>query len=121
MLVMNGHSSHMTCEFLNYTTEHKICLFTFPVHSTHITQPLNVKVFQPYKHWHAESVDQVMHSGATEFNKLDFFHLFPQMKAKTMTPATIRHAWEKTGLYSYNSDIVLNKIRQVNEKCVTPS
>ena len=50
MLVINGYGSHMTCEFLNYATEHKICLFTFPAHLTHIMQPLDVEVFQPYKH-----------------------------------------------------------------------
>ena len=111
MLVINSYSSHIIHKFLNYVIEYKICLFTFSAYSTHIMQPLDVGVFQLYKYWHAENVNQAMHSRATEFNKLNFFHLFSQMKTKTMTPATIRHAWKKTGLYSYNSDIILNKIR----------
>lgn len=81
MLVMNGHGSHMTVEFLEYATEHNILLFTFPAHSMHLTQPLDVGVFQLYKHWHTNGVDHAMQCDETSFTKLDFFCLLPVMRA----------------------------------------
>ena len=92
MLVMDGYGSHMTTEFLDYAEAHNIRLFTFPPHTTHLTQPLDVGVFQPYKHWHSQGLNHAMRCGQIEFTKLDFFHLFSQMKANTMTPRIISHA-----------------------------
>ena len=50
MIVMNDHDRHMIAKFLNYVTQHNIRLFTFSSHSTHLTQSLDVGVFQPFKH-----------------------------------------------------------------------
>ena len=52
ILVINDYSSHIIYEFFNYVIEYKICLFMFPAHLTHITQFLDVEVFQLYKHWY---------------------------------------------------------------------
>ena len=122
MLIMDGHGSHMHLDFLNYASKHKIALFVFPSHSTHLLQPLDVGVFQPFKHWHAEEVDKAIRAGQKEFNKLDFFALFPEIKAKTMLPRTISHAWRACGLMPYNPSVVLDKIieKQAREAERTP-
>jgi len=113
---MNDHDSHMTKEFLDYATVNNIKLFTFSSHATHLLQPLDVGVFQSFKHWHAKGVDVAMRCGQTEFNKLDFFALFSTIHAKTMTLKTISHAWEKTGLMPYNPSVVLNQIHAENTR-----
>ena len=112
---MDGHESYMTKEFLDFATVKNICLFTFPPYSTHLTQSLNVEVFQPYKHYHAASVDQAMRCSQSEFNKLDFFSIFPTIHAQAMTLRTILGAWEKTGLWPYNPGMDLNKIKASHE------
>ena len=81
MFVMDGYGSHMIKEFLDFVTVKNICLFTFPLYSTHLMQPLNVEVFQPYKHYHAVSVDQAMWCSQSKFNKLNFFSIFPTIHA----------------------------------------
>ena len=122
MLVMNGHRNHMMKEFLDFITAKNICLFIFSSHSTHLMQPLDVKVFQPYKHYHAASVDQAMWCGQSEFNKLDFFSIFSIIHAQAMTFCTILNAWKKTGLWLYNSGMILDKIKAFYENCqITPS
>ena len=119
---MDGHESHMHLDFLNYATKHNIQLFVFPPHTTHLLQPLNVGIFQPFKHWHADGVDKAMRAGLTTFDKLDFFNLFPEMKKKTMLPRTISHAWRNTGLIPYNPSVILDKIiaKQQRELEKTP-
>ncbi|ERF74893.1 hypothetical protein EPUS_09099 [Endocarpon pusillum Z07020] len=50
MLILDGHSSHTTYKFLSYCQKHKIMPFFLPPHTTYILQPLDVAIFQPYKH-----------------------------------------------------------------------
>jgi hypothetical protein len=47
MLVMDGHGSHLTIEFVGYCyrLDVKISVFLLPAHSTHILQPLDIGVF----------------------------------------------------------------------------
>jgi len=52
MLVFDGHGSHLTDEFTYYCWEHDIIPFRLLSHSTHLLQPLDIGVFQPFKHWH---------------------------------------------------------------------
>jgi hypothetical protein len=50
VLLMDRHSSHMDPEFTLRATAHNIHPYPFPGHLTHVLQPLDVGVFQPYKH-----------------------------------------------------------------------
>ena len=63
LLLLDGYGSHLTYEFWEYSKENKICLFRLPPHSTHLPQPLDVGVFQPMKHYHAEAVDNAIRLG----------------------------------------------------------
>ena len=47
LLLLDGHGSHLTMEFLNYCHDNKILLAVFPPHSTHTLQPLDVGMFTP--------------------------------------------------------------------------
>ena len=54
---MNDYGSHHTAEFLIYCEDNNIVLFALPSHITHLSQLLDVYVFQPLKHWHSEAVN----------------------------------------------------------------
>ena len=99
---MDGFSSHMTYKFWLYASRHNITLFRLPAHSTHLTQPLNVGLFQPFKHYHTEAIDSAVRAGNVDFNKLDFLAAFQTIQAQTFTKSTIRSAWKNTGLIPYN-------------------
>src|SRR5271170_1385657 len=42
LLILDGHGSHVTGEFLGYCIQHKIVLLVLPPHTSHLTQPLDV-------------------------------------------------------------------------------
>jgi hypothetical protein len=50
LLLLDGHGSHCTIDFVNYASSKDILLFCMIPHTTHLCQPLDVVVFQPYKH-----------------------------------------------------------------------
>ena len=50
MLHLDGYGFYCTYEFITYCDEKKIISFCLPPHTIHFFQPLDVIVFQPYKH-----------------------------------------------------------------------
>jgi hypothetical protein len=51
LLLVDGHNSHYTQEFLEYARAHHIEVVGYPSHSTHIYQGLNVIIFSRLKHY----------------------------------------------------------------------
>jgi hypothetical protein len=50
VLLMDQHRSHMDLDFVIKATASNIHPYPFLGHLTHVLQPLDVGVFQPYKH-----------------------------------------------------------------------
>jgi hypothetical protein len=48
-LILDGHSSHITLDFLIHCREHKIMLLCLIPHTSHLCQPLDVGLFGPLK------------------------------------------------------------------------
>ena len=78
----------MTIPFFELATATNIVLFRLPAHFTHLTQPLDVGVFQSFKHYHTEAIDRAVRLG------------------------DIRHAFKSTGIVPFNPNVVLDKIRE---------
>jgi hypothetical protein len=47
LLILDGHTSHVSLPFIEYCEEHNIIPLCLPPHSTHILQPLDVGIFSP--------------------------------------------------------------------------
>jgi hypothetical protein len=60
LLLMEGHSSHITLGFCEYALAHNIVRFCLPAHSTHLLQPLDVGIFSPLQHYYSKAVNDHM-------------------------------------------------------------
>ena len=49
ILFVDGHISHMSLPVAEFCRDHGIILYCFPLHASHIIQPLDVTVFGPVK------------------------------------------------------------------------
>ena len=78
LLIVDGHRSHITMEFLEYCYENKIHLFFFPPHSMHTLQPLDVVCFRPLSHNYSKALIHHLQrtQGLVPVTKGDFFPLF---------------------------------------------
>jgi len=110
LLLMDGHGSHLTQEFIEYADANKILLLCLPPHSTHALQPLDVTIFGPMKIYHKDAVDVAYRSGATKFNKTEFLASLNSIRKQTMKAASIKSAFRNTGIHPFNPEIVLTKI-----------
>ncbi|KAK4074662.1 hypothetical protein Purlil1_12881 [Purpureocillium lilacinum] len=56
LLVLDGHGSHETVDFMYLCYQHKIHLLFLPPHTSHVLQPLDLSVFPPLKHYYRKQV-----------------------------------------------------------------
>ncbi|KAM4066705.1 DDE superfamily endonuclease [Hirsutella rhossiliensis] len=80
LLILDGHGSHHTRQFIQYCDEHGIIPFGMPPNLTHLLQPLDVVVFQPLKHYHAKALEVMVRDGLVNITKLEFLSCIQQPK-----------------------------------------
>ena len=112
LLLLDGYGSHCTREFIEYCDSTKIIPFCLPPHSSHLLQPLDVVVFQPYKHYHSEAIEATTRTGCADFDKVEFLTAIHSIRQQTFKPSTICSAFRATGLVPYNPSVVLARLRE---------
>lgn len=63
LLILDGHGSHETLEFLEYAFEHRSIPFLLIPHTTHLVQPLNVSLFGPLQHYYSQHLQESLRVG----------------------------------------------------------
>ena len=113
LLILDGHGSHLTMEFLEYCDQHKILLIVLPPHSTHTLQPLDVVMFKPLSSAYSSELTNHLHrsQGLTPVKKGDFFPLFWPAWITSFTSENILKSFEATGVVPPNADAVLKRFR----------
>jgi hypothetical protein len=121
LLLMDGYDSHHTYEFIKYAEDQKSKLYSLLLHTTHFLQPLDVGWFQPLKWYHGQVLDLVARTGASEFNKTEFFTALHTIRSQVFKRRTILGGYQKTGIQPFNAEIVLTKLRAQEEVNLIPS
>jgi hypothetical protein len=61
LLILDGHGSHITMEFIEYCDRYRILLMILPPHSTHTLQPLDVVLFKPLSQAYSNELTNHLH------------------------------------------------------------
>jgi hypothetical protein len=96
---MDNHTSHIAPEFTIKAEQAKIHVYSFPGHLTHILQPLDVGVFQPYAHWHRKAIQLATWRLDIQYTIGSFFRDLPGIREKTFLHTTIQGAFRKSGIW----------------------
>jgi hypothetical protein len=93
LLIVDGHSSHINLEFVNYADSHGIILLVLPPYTTHRLQPLDVGLFQPLSTAYSQGIDKLMNSGGGQvsMSKALFYSLFETAWIAAFTEDNIWH------------------------------
>jgi hypothetical protein len=116
LLILDGHSSHVSMDFLTYCDLHRILVLVFPPHSTHTLQPLDVVMFKPLSTAYSKALTSHIHraQGLAVLKKGEFLPLFWKSWTESFTPDNTMKAFEATGISPPNADIILKRFNQVN-------
>ena len=115
MLLFDGHGSHTTSEFCKLATANNIILCQYPPHLTHLLQPLDVGVFQSYKHYHQKAVYKAIRTLQYEYNYACFLRDITSFRRKTFTESTICSAFQKSGMWPPSPEAVLRRMKKYQD------
>ncbi|KAF4621713.1 hypothetical protein G7Y89_g14491 [Cudoniella acicularis] len=76
LLIMDGHSSHITGDMIALCMENDIDLLILPSHCSHLLQPLDVGVYGPLKRFHAQEVDRYTRAGIKRIQRSHWVEIF---------------------------------------------
>ena len=71
MLVLNSYKNRFSVEFETYCKDHNIMTLSLPVHSSHITQPLDVGCFRPLKRAYGHEINAFIKTHINYITKIE--------------------------------------------------
>jgi DDE superfamily endonuclease/Tc5 transposase DNA-binding domain len=110
LLLMDGHSSHLTSQFLGFCHDNNILPLCLPPHTTHLLQPLDVGCFAPLAHYYRAEVDEASHYGLHGVTKCDFLQFYSTAREKAFTISNINSAFRKTGIVPLQPSAILDTL-----------
>jgi hypothetical protein len=117
LLILDGHGSHLTMEFIKYCDRHRILLMILPPHSTHTLQPLDVVMFRPLSQAYSSELTNHLHKaqGLIPIKKGDFFPLFWSAWISSFTESLMLKAFEATGIWPMDASVILRRFASTPE------
>ncbi|KAH3991532.1 hypothetical protein HBI56_220310 [Parastagonospora nodorum] len=114
LLILDGHGSHVTMDFIEYCSHNRILLLVFPPHSTHTLQPLDVVMFRPLSNAYSQELTHHVQrsQGLVPMRKGDFFLLFWRAWVNSFKEKTILKSFEATGISPANADVILQRFKK---------
>jgi hypothetical protein len=104
-LLMDGHDSHVTRKLREHAEANGVHIYTFPSHTTHKLQPLDIGVFRPLQRaWQARCVE-VLQERNVEVTQREFLREYLGVCNKVFTPNLIQKAFERSGIHPLKPDI----------------
>ncbi|KAF3978760.1 MAG: hypothetical protein HFP77_00250, partial [Methylococcales symbiont of Iophon sp. n. MRB-2018] len=107
LLILDGHSSHYSPQFITRAAHEKVIVFCLPPNTTHLTQPLDKSAFGPLKtYWNQECQVFMSRNPGRVVTQFDFMNTFSKAWYRAMTVPNIMSAFHTTGIYPFNRHAV---------------
>ncbi|KAG9032443.1 hypothetical protein FRB95_001496 [Tulasnella sp. JGI-2019a] len=101
ILFVDGHNSHCTVPFLNFTADHNIIVISYPSHCTHALQGLDVACFGALKTYWTEEHEQLERETGRKVSKDNFLQTYYLAATHAFSRSTILSAFSATGVWPF--------------------
>ncbi|RAL65322.1 hypothetical protein DID88_000890 [Monilinia fructigena] len=118
LLIMDGHSSHITGSFIAFCIEKDIDLLISPPHCSHLLQPLDIAVYGPMKRYHALEVDRYSRAGVKQIQRAEWVELFQNIRKKALNSSNIKAGWRGAGLLADAQEVIETRKKRTKGKRV---
>jgi hypothetical protein len=114
LLILDGHGSHLTMDFIRYCNANRIFIVIFLSHSTHSThslQLLNVVMFKPLSTAYSNELSLYLHQsqGLLTVEKGNFFLLFWAAWTSSFKEELVRTLFKATEIILMNAEVILKR------------
>lgn len=99
ILLLDGHASHISIEFMWKSYQNNVLLIFLPPHSTHILQPLDRSCFSPIKTSYRNQIaDLASLENSAPIKKTRFIEYYAKARVEGLTERNIRSGWRAAGI-----------------------
>jgi hypothetical protein len=100
LLIVDGHGSHTTDEFMTICFLNNIHLLFLPAHTSHVLQPLDLGCFSSLKTAYRRLVgEHTALTDTTKVGKANFLEFYAKAREIGLREENVRSGWKATGLY----------------------
>ena len=100
LLILDGHGSHETTDFLWRCLEHNIYLLFLLAHISHVLQPLDLTVFSILKRAYRKELQKLSSLlDSVPIGKRNFLLCYQKARQESITPSNIKAGWRTSGLW----------------------
>ncbi|PQE27005.1 transposase protein [Rutstroemia sp. NJR-2017a BVV2] len=110
MVLLDNHGSHLQEELILLASRHKIVLWTYISHATHLMQPCDVKYFNQWKYWQQMAIRKSMATLDIEYSIPHFIRDLPWIRSQTNKVDHIKHAFRDAGMWPANIEVVKGNV-----------
>ena len=114
LLIMDGHSSHITANVISFCMHKAIDLLILPPHTSQITQPLDIGLFGPLKSMLAKETDCRLRLDSGRIPKAEWIEMYIKARARAFTTSNILSGWRGAGLWPFSPVSVLEKVSETS-------
>jgi hypothetical protein len=120
LLIMDGHSSHITANAIAFCMRNSIDLLILPPHCSHILQPLDVGVFAPLKRALAFETDATLRLDTGRIPRVEWVEMYIRARRKALTSHIILSGWRGAGLVPLSPISVLDRLPILSGPAASP-
>ena len=110
LFIMDGHSSHMTANFIAFCMEYLFDLLILLPHISHLLQPLDVGVFALLKCALAEETDAVSRLDSGRISRADWVSMFVWVRSQVLVSRNVLVGWKSASLEPFQPQKVLREL-----------
>ncbi|KAK8086811.1 transposase [Apiospora phragmitis] len=100
LLILDGHGSHTTDDFMSLCYQNNIYLLFLPPHSSHVLQPLDIGVFAAMKTYYRKEIGFLsLLTDSAPIGKLNFLICYSRARKKALSAQNIKGGWRGSGLW----------------------
>ena len=103
LLLMDGHSTHVSVGLIEWAKEHRIILYILPAHTSHLLQPLDVGCYGPLQRVYNNECHKQMRLTSSVITRYNVGELASRAYTKALSPENLQTAFQKTGIYPLNA------------------
>jgi 4-hydroxybenzoate polyprenyltransferase len=124
LLIVDGHGSHETDDFMYDCYANNIYLLFLPPHTSHVLQPLDLSIFSPIKTFYRSEISALAFgTDITPIGKITFLQSYNKARTAALTKRNITAGWKATGLWPENvaKPLMSRLVAQSPEPSATPA
>ena len=124
LLIVDGHGSHTTDDFMYECYRNNIYLLYLPPHTSHVLQPLDLAVFGPVKSIYRSEISKISAlTDTTPIGKTTFLDAYNKARKGAFTIKNISAGWRASGIWPVNRSkpLMSRLLAQPLEAIATPT